>query len=205
MARSSEKKAATCKWSTSMFIIMNSLQWNYSKTLVENYTLFCLFVPYSNQQHFNSLQFVFFSICHFFSSWTSTKIKVRAEVINFYKPFLLSCNGLYVLLRWYMIGSIVSFQSVIHCIQSVFIMLLLFGLQYYSYLGIIEDASNPKRNKKEYLAGGAHLDLLGFVLFVQFGSIILTTKLYYLLLIIPVWGMWSLYNTFYGTTKNSNK
>jgi len=45
------------------------------------------------------------------------------------------------------------------------------------------------------------LDLLGLVVIVQYGTIFISTKLYWLLLIIPIWGCYKLYTTFFGGGK----
>lgn len=51
------------------------------------------------------------------------------------------------------------------------------------------------------MAGGVSLDLLGLVVIVQYGTIFVTTKIYWLLLIIPIWGCYKLYTTFFGGGK----
>lgn len=45
------------------------------------------------------------------------------------------------------------------------------------------------------------MDLLGLVVIVQYGTIFISTKLYWLLLIIPIWGCYKLYTTFFGGSK----
>ena len=46
--------------------------------------------------------------------------------------------------------------------------------------------------------GGAALDYLAVVVVIQFGSLY-SSKFYWLLLLIPVWGAWTLYQTFKGS------
>jgi len=75
--------------------------------------------------------------------------------------------------------------------------LALGGLQYYSYIGILDNPQNRSSSDKS-LVGGASLDLLAVVLVVQFGSILVSPKFYWLLIALPPWGAWSLYKTFYG-------
>lgn len=76
----------------------------------------------------------------------------------------------------------------------------LLGLSFVSYKGILEDhAKNaPGGKNSDALAGGAALDLLGLITLVQYGTILVSAKFYWLLLIIPVWGGWKIYTTFFG-------
>lgn len=71
------------------------------------------------------------------------------------------------------------------------------GLELYAYMGIMDSAANHSSTDKS-LAGGASLDLLGFALVVQFGSILLSSKFYWLLAGLPFWAGWSLYTMFGG-------
>lgn len=71
------------------------------------------------------------------------------------------------------------------------------GMQVYSYVGII-DSSATQSTKDKSLAGGAALDLLGLVLVVEFGSLLISRKFYWLLAGVPVWGAYSLYTVFGG-------
>jgi len=80
--------------------------------------------------------------------------------------------------------------------------LILLGLQYYAYVGILENAVTRSPSDKS-LVGGASLDLLGVVLVVQFGSVLITPKLYWVLAALPPWAAYSLYRTFYGSSNNS--
>lgn len=88
--------------------------------------------------------------------------------------------------------------------SHILVTVTLVGLSYISYKGILEDHANtiPSKGKglsqSEALAGGASLDLLGLVVVVQFGSIFISTKLYWLLICIPIWGCYKLYTTFFG-------
>ena len=80
------------------------------------------------------------------------------------------------------------------------ITIALIGLSYISYKGILEDHANTikGKGKSDALAGGASLDLLGLVTVVQYGTVLFSEKLYWLLGIIPLWGGWKLYTTFFG-------
>jgi hypothetical protein len=71
------------------------------------------------------------------------------------------------------------------------------GLELYAYMGIMDSAANHSSTDKS-LAGGASLDLLGFAMVVQFGSVLLSSKFYWLLAGLPFWAAWSLYTMFGG-------
>ena len=73
---------------------------------------------------------------------------------------------------------------------------LLIGLSYVSYQGILEDHAKPNRENPDALAGGASLDLLGLVVIVQYGTVIVSEKFYWALLVIPLWGGWKMYSIF---------
>jgi UPF0716 family protein affecting phage T7 exclusion len=131
-------------------------------------------------------------------------------VEGFYRPFLLLVNVIYVLVRWWMLdGRIIgSFEhGLTSAIPGIVALTTLFGLQYFAYIGILDDAANDTKKKKNRLAGGASLDLLGLVVLIQFGSVLLTAKFYYLLLILPCWAAWFLKKTFWSSndSKNSNQ
>jgi hypothetical protein len=89
-------------------------------------------------------------------------------------------------------------------------MAITWGLQGYAYLGILDNAANhtsTRSNSKDAsaLVGGAHLDLLALTWLVQFGSVLFTHKLYWLLCIVPPWGGWTLYKTFQGGPGSKGK
>ena len=77
---------------------------------------------------------------------------------------------------------------------------LLLALSFASYIFILDAHANHSSvsKKGEPLAGGASLDLLGLVVVVQYGSVLMTDKFYFLLLVIPIYGGWKLYSTFFG-------
>jgi len=85
----------------------------------------------------------------------------------------------------------------------------LVSLSVFSYWGILEDHANvnmPKGTKKggnsssDALAGGALLDLLGLVVVIQYGSVFVSEKVYWLLLLIPLRAGWKVYSTFFGSS-----
>jgi hypothetical protein len=106
-----------------------------------------------------------------------------------YNPILLGTNVVYLLL---VIG---SWQSL--TVWRGLLMAITWGLQGYAYLGIMDNASN-RSTKDSTLVGGAHLDLLALTWLVQFGSVLFTPKVYWLLCIVPPWGGWTLYKMFKG-------
>jgi hypothetical protein len=112
-----------------------------------------------------------------------------------YNPILLGTNVVYLLL---LLGSRQSLT-----LWRGLLMAITWGLQGYAYLGIMDNAANAIRSIKDSaLVGGAHLDLLALTWLVQFGSVLLTSKLYWLLCIVPPWGGWTLYKTFKGGPAN---
>ena len=76
------------------------------------------------------------------------------------------------------------------------------GVQGYAYLGILDSAANKRPGKDSALVGGEHLDLLALTWMVQFGSVLLTRKFYWVLCILPPWGGWTLYKAFKGGPNN---
>jgi len=88
-------------------------------------------------------------------------------------------------------------------------MLVNWGLQAFAYLAILDQAKNNNNNtsnntNKKELIGGVHLDLLALTVLVQLGSALHSTKWFYLLAIVPLWGGWMLYSTFKGQFPNNN-
>jgi hypothetical protein len=78
--------------------------------------------------------------------------------------------------------------------------LIVWILQYIAYQGILvssgETATTTCNNNSTDLAGGVFLDLLGLTIVVQFGTALWSTKVYWLLAIVPPMGLWKLYNSF---------
>ena len=78
--------------------------------------------------------------------------------------------------------------------------LSLWGLEYFAYVGILDNAANRNPNDKS-LVGGSSLDLLGLTVVIQFGTVLWSPKLFWLLLVVPVWGGWTMYSTMFGGSK----
>ena len=66
-----------------------------------------------------------------------------------------------------------------------------------TYQGILD--SSETHVHKEQLAGGIYLDLLGLTVVVQLGTALWSNKVYWLLAIVPPYGLWTLYTTFKGS------
>ena len=139
---------------------------------------------YSN----NIASFHFYFICH------SLVLPARKSAASTYFPIVAALNIGYLFLR-----VIYQFSSV--SASHVAITIALVGLSCISYKGILEDHANtiPGKGSSDALAGGASLDLLGLVTVVQYGSVFVSCKFYWLLIVIPVWGIWKLYSLFYGS------
>mmetsp|Transcript_27478 Transcript_27478/g.42270 ORF Transcript_27478/g.42270 Transcript_27478/m.42270 type:complete len:166 (+) Transcript_27478:275-772(+) len=117
----------------------------------------------------------------------------KSSTAGVYKPLLLGSNALYILLLfawtrswgvWFILG-----------------MLATWGLQGYAYVGILDQAANAhstgKGNKND-LVGGVNLDILALTLVVQFGTALHSSQWYWLIMIVPIWGGWSLYKSYFG-------
>jgi hypothetical protein len=117
----------------------------------------------------------------------------KASVQKFYQPFLLIVNAIYVALRSWLLG-----WSDLG-LRLVLILSILGGLQWYAYQGIVHAAAttqaSSRKSNSTSLVGGSHLDLLGLALFVQFGAVLISPKLYHVLWIIPIWGGYTAYRT----------
>lgn len=146
-----------------------------------------------------------------------------------YQPILIVTNVLYILLllgyrRGSSSGSIdddegsssSSSSNPFWSIWNIGCMILTWGLQIFAYFGILDQAENAnatttttttaagggkkKSGNKSDLVGGIHLDLLGLTLVIQFMTVLHSTRWNWLLLIVPIYGGWMLYTTFYGNS-----
>ncbi|KAL3823530.1 hypothetical protein ACHAXA_007208 [Cyclostephanos tholiformis] len=122
-----------------------------------------------------------------------------------YLPIVVVSNACYLLLRFvYLRNS----TTAMHCIVAA----LLVALSFAAYRGILEDHANtipgggggkgrvrvPGGPSDNALAGGASLDLLGLVVLIQYGTVFVSEKMHWLLLLLPVWAIWNLYSNFLG-------
>ena len=75
---------------------------------------------------------------------------------------------------------------------------VLFTVAYYLlYQQILDHAMTARRRDDKSLIGGHWLDVLAVLAVIQFGTAFSTT-FYWLLLALPAWGAWSLYQTIMG-------
>ena len=122
--------------------------------------------------------------------------KARQAASSSYLPIILVINGIYLFLRVIYQQSLISAG---HLVATIILVIL----SVVSYKGILDDHANTiskgKGGSGEALAGGASLDLLGLVSIVQYGSVFVSTKIYWLLVLIPLWGGWKLYCIFKGS------
>jgi hypothetical protein len=72
---------------------------------------------------------------------------------------------------------------------------ILVGLSFISYRGIVDNHATQSNFKSDALVGGAFLDMLGLITFVQFSSLFFSDRVYWLLLAIPLQAGWKLYST----------
>ena len=127
----------------------------------------------------------------------------RASAKATYFPIVVGWNLLYVSVR---VGYQWSTWTMVHMMASI----LLWILTFVSYNGILDQCENAHLLKKKgntkdtQLEGGAWLDLLGLVVLIQFGTAFISSFFYWFLLILPIWGIYKLYQTFYGTTSNND-
>jgi hypothetical protein len=118
----------------------------------------------------------------------------KAAAANSYRPALLICNIIYLLLWLKKNGrnnwSVWDFWGTV-CLWS---------LQWYAYVGIIQTTQNKASTTKTgsgALVGGSSLDLLAFTCIIQLGSVLWSRKIYWLFLLVPPWAAWNVYSTFY--------
>jgi hypothetical protein len=104
-------------------------------------------------------------------------IKARHAASTSYLPIIIAINGIYLFLRLFYQRSLISAS---HLVATVILVIL----SVVSYKGILDDHANTiskgKGRSGEALAGGASLDLLGLVSIVQYGSVFVSTKIYWL-------------------------
>jgi SRP-independent targeting protein 2/TMEM208 len=121
----------------------------------------------------------------------------RKDAAATYVPLLLGINVLHGLL---FLGTSQNYFHVWTMIGMISVM----GLQYLALQGILDSAAAaPRRQPKDHqkaLVGGSWLDLLGLTVVVQFGSVLWTPRFYWLLLLVPMGGAWTLYSTFFRGT-----
>ena len=123
-------------------------------------------------------------------------LAARKAAEQTYFPVISALNLGYLVAR-------IFYQGAFDNVWSVAVSLLLVGGSAFSYRGILDDHANTisKKSSKgdgEKLAGGASLDLLGLTTVVQYGTALISPNFYWVLAILPVWGAFKLFTTFFG-------
>jgi SRP-independent targeting protein 2/TMEM208 len=117
----------------------------------------------------------------------------KQATAKIYLPFLLVSNSFYVLL---LLGRHFPY----HSFWSIGSMLLTWGIQIYAYWGILDQAASHQTAtvKSKALVGGANLDLLALTIAVQYLTVFSSTRWFCMLLGVPVYAGWTLYETLRG-------
>jgi bacteriorhodopsin len=107
----------------------------------------------------------------------------KKEATSIYFPVLIALNIIHVLFLYSL-----SSQSLTK--KRIALTVIEWIGTYVAYQGILNDAEIGKLSKSgkkdKEIAGGVYLDLLGLIVFVQFGSIFIGNFINWLLLIVPV-------------------
>lgn len=115
--------------------------------------------------------------------------KAKQKTTSFYKPALLALNLLHLV--------ILHFHPQIPTTKSRCIITLIeWILTYTSYNAIVHASqlgATLTGGKERDLKGGVYLDILGLVLVVQFGSVLISSMMDYLLVALPVGYAWKWY------------
>lgn len=130
------------------------------------------------------------SICVLKSAFPS-HFSARKAAAGLYRPLLVGINVLYSFVRYYLKGSLLP-PDVLGWLGLICIA----GLQLFAYMGIMDDASKPRAASDKRLVGGVSLDVLLLTVVIQFLAVLWSSKTYWLLLLFPLWGAYSLYHTF---------
>jgi SRP-independent targeting protein 2/TMEM208 len=134
------------------------------------------------------------TICrHFFVE----KQTALDSAVAFYRPLLLLTNCAYWLIRWRRHGLLaISLLGGVGVASTM-------ALQYYAYVGILDNAAATTGHRSvvgdQSLVGGSSLDLLALTWLVQFGSVLVSGRFYWLLAVVPPWGAYALYQTLFRT------
>ncbi|CAB9520789.1 expressed unknown protein [Seminavis robusta] len=113
----------------------------------------------------------------------------RKEAANTYLPILAGINIVYILLC---LGAQLDLTF-----WNIAGMISVWGLEFFAYTGILNNAENRNPNDKS-LVGGSSLDLLGMTVVIQYGAVLWSPRFYWMLVLVPIWGAWTLYSTFRG-------
>jgi SRP-independent targeting protein 2/TMEM208 len=138
-------------------------------------------------------------------------VSARQATGSFYRPFLLLVNGVYLALVFYLRHSSTSTSTstatsttataTTGIVPSKVLLsaatLAIWVVQYLCYQSILDDAAlKPSSSSSSpSLAGGIALDLLAFVIVVQFAALLWSNKAYWGLLVVPLAMAWQFYKT----------
>jgi hypothetical protein len=140
----------------------------------------------------------------------------KASAVRLYRPVLLGVNALYLCLHCYYYHSshrdggnnhkstaaTTSTSGWSGAFTALLLAVTFAGLQYFCYVGLVEGNAAPTaaaRSSSGIMSSStssASLDLLAVTLLLQFGGLLVSPKLYYLLVGVPVWAAHSLYRMF---------
>ncbi|VEU38675.1 unnamed protein product [Pseudo-nitzschia multistriata] len=121
----------------------------------------------------------------------------KQDAAKVYMPLIVIVNIIYALLLLGTSDSIPYDGTK----WGIFGMIVTWAMQAYAYIGILESsaiaAAKIKSNKD--LAGGANLDLLAVTVFVQFSSVLHSTRWFAVTIFgVPIIAGYKLYRTIYG-------
>mmetsp|Transcript_42430 Transcript_42430/g.50910 ORF Transcript_42430/g.50910 Transcript_42430/m.50910 type:complete len:184 (+) Transcript_42430:47-598(+) len=139
----------------------------------------------------------------------------RSSASSIYKPILIGINVLYVLIRL-----VYHFET--YTVRQFFGSLIFWFLTSHSYSGILEDSAVADKSKKKSsttstsssyvyrdgasksdpLPGGESLDMLGLVVFLQFGTALFSDRLFWGLASIPLWWGYTTYKAKKGASSD---
>ena len=120
--------------------------------------------------------------------------KARKAAQSSYLPIFAATNGVYVVLRLLFNTSDYTYWSYI----GIGTLLL---VNVFCYQGILDASETQHSNSSKMnqaLAGGILWDFWGLTLVVQYGTALWSSNFYYLLCVMPPWGLYHLYQTFFA-------
>ncbi|KAG7372339.1 DUF788 domain containing protein [Nitzschia inconspicua] len=128
----------------------------------------------------------------------------KTATAQVYRPLLLGINAIYLLLVLGLNNRGENGASLLpYGFWGCMGMISTWSVQVYAYMGILEQSQNVKQKKGE-ISGGVYLDYLGLTVLVQFLSVFHTTKWFWLLLLVPIYALYTLYTSLYGNGGKSS-
>ena len=148
-----------------------------------------------------SFRFVLFLFTILYNHHHHIHTSAQAQAASFYRPLLLLTNGLYLVLRFFVVPDAADTNGVAAFLRQDWPLVGVAGAQWYAYHGILDRASQQQHRRKSEttsLVGGSHLDLLFVAVAVQYGALLWSRRVYGVLLLLPVWAAYGVYTTFLG-------